>query len=154
MLWENDGSASDLINVLTEEIGDGTMMDALRRHLRGTADRHELQLQQDMHDVAARLHGVERRVHEETGLVPDFSVPQILYHQYAAEFKFKAAKEGITLDANGYECWQCPEFIAWFKKKHPELVHKEAPRNATIIVPGKKYGSVRETANPGGLLAA
>lgn len=156
-LWENDGGAADFINVLTEDIGDGTMMDALRRHFRLTADAHETQLQQDMHGIASRLHKVERRVHEETGLVPDFSVPVILYHQYAADFRFKAAELGITLESNGYECWSCPDFIRWFKKKHPELVHKEAQRNATIIVPGDKYGAARPlatTTTTGGLIAA
>ena len=159
-LWENDGGAADFINVLTEDIGDGTMMDALRRHFRLTADAHETQLQQDMHGIASRLHNVERRVHEETGLVPDFSVPVLLYHQYAADFKFKAAELGITLESNGYECWHCPDFIKWFKKKHPELVHKEAARNATIIGPGNKYGGVtsketnRTSFTHGGLIAA
>lgn len=161
MLWENDGSAADAINAITEELGDGVVMDAMRRHLTATEERKHQSLLDDFNGIAARIHECrERRVEDETGLVPDFSVPAIHYHQYATEFRLRAAEAGITLEGNGYECWQCPDFIAFYKKKHPEMVFKEAARNATIIVPGSKYGSVtspaanRTSFTHGGLIAA
>lgn len=159
-LWEQDGGAADIVNALTDVVGDGTMMDVMRRHLRATADAHETALKNDLEGIATRIHGVERVADDETGLIPDFSVPEILWHQYPAEFRFTAAELGITLEGNGYECWYCPDFVAWFKKKHPELVHREAPRAATIIVPGNKYGGVstadanRKSFTHGGLIAA
>lgn len=142
MLWENDGSASDVVNALTEVVGDGAIMDSMRRLLTAQADGKHQQLLNDFDDIATRIHGVERVAEDDTGLIPDFSIPLILYHQYAAEFRFKAAEQKIVLEGNGYECWHCPEFVAWFKKKHPELVHKEAKRAPSIIVPGNKYGGL------------
>jgi hypothetical protein len=142
MLWENDGSAGDAINAIADEIGDGVVMDAMRKHLRAGGDAHETRLLTDLDAIAERLHGVERVAENETGLIPDVSIPVILYHQYPAEFRMQAARSGIALDSQGYECWSCPEFVTWFKKKHPELVHKEAKRAASIIVPGSKYGGL------------
>lgn len=159
-LWENSGDAADVINAFADEHGDGTIMDAMRRHFRATADRHETALRNQFDAIAARVHETERVAEDETGMIPDVSIPVLMYHQYAADFRFKAAQEGITLEGNGYECWSCPEFIAWFKKKHPELVHREAARKATIIVPGSKYGGVtsreanRTHFTHGGLIAA
>lgn len=140
MLWENDGSAADVVNALTEIHGDGAIMDSMRRKLTAEADGKHQQLLEDFDAIATRIHGVERVAEDDTGLIPDFSIPLVMYHSYAFEFKLKAAKEGIVLEGNGYECWYCPEFVAWFKKKHPELVHKEAKRAPSIIVPGNKYG--------------
>lgn len=140
MLWENDGSATDVVNTLTEIVGDGAIMDSMRRKLSAEADGKHQQLLNDFDAIATRIHGVERVAEDDTGLIPDFSIPLVMYHSYAAEFRFKAAQEKIVLEGNGYECWHCPEFVAWFKKKHPELVHKEAKRAPSIIVPGNKYG--------------
>lgn len=142
MLWENDGSATDAVNAITEVVGDGAIMDAFRRQFSAQADRKHQTLLDDFDAIATRIHGVERVAEDDTGLIPDFSIPLALYHSYAAEFRFKAAQEKIVLEGNGYECWYCPEFVAWFKKKHPELVHKEAKRAPSIIVPANKYGKV------------
>lgn len=139
MLFENDGSPADIANAFTEIVGDGAVMDAMRRKLASEQDGRRQREIDDFNAIAARVNETERVANNETGLIPDFSVPALLYHTYAADFKMKAIQEGITLEGNGYECWACPEFIAWFKKRHPELVHKEAPRAATIIVPAGKY---------------
>jgi hypothetical protein len=160
MLWENDGSATDVVNAITEITGDGALMDSFRRKLTAEADAKHQALITDFNDIATRVHETERVAENETGLIPDFSIPAILYHQYAAEFRFKAAELGITLEGNGYECWYCPDFIKHYKKKHPEMVHVEAKRAASIIVPGNKYGSVtspeanRTSFTHGGMIAA
>lgn len=135
MLFENDGGPADIINAFTEIHGDGAVMDAMRRKLEAGLEGRIATERAEFDAIASRVHETERVAHDETGLIPDFSVPVLLYHTYAAEFKLKAAEQGIRMEGNGYECWACPEFIAWFKRKHPELVHVEAKRNAAIIVP-------------------
>jgi hypothetical protein len=140
MLWENDGSAADVVNALTEVVGDGAIMDSMRLHLTAQADRKHQTLLDDFDAIATRIHGVERVADDDTGLIPDFSIPLTLYHKYAFEFKLKAAELGIVLEGNGYECWYCPDFIRHYKKKHPEMVHKEAKRAPSIVVTGNKYG--------------
>lgn len=150
MLWENDGSATDVVNVITEEVGDGTIMDAFRRHLTATADSKKADEIALQNAIAARVNECERRAEDETGLIPDFSIPIMHYHGYAFEFKLKAAEMGITLESNGYECWYCPDFTAWYKKKHPEQCFKEAKRAASIIVPATKYSATTGEAQAAG----
>jgi len=134
MLFENDGSPADIINAFTEIHGDGAVMDAMRRKLAADQEGRIATEIREFNAIAARVHETERVAHDETGLIPDFSVPVLLYHTYAAEFKLKAAEQGIRMEGNGYECWDDEDFINWYKRRYPQLCYTEAPRNARIIV--------------------
>lgn len=135
MLFENDGSASDVINAYAEVFGDGTVMDAMRIKLAQKADQEPGLIQKEIQESAQRVKETkERRVLEAAAdMVPDFTVPFRLYHAYAAAFKMRAEENGITLESNGYECWSDPDFQAWFKRRYPELTYREEKRPATII---------------------
>lgn len=135
MIWDNDGSASDVINCYAEMFGDGVVMDALIPKLIQSDEQRALRERREIAEVAARVNEArERRVHAETGLVPDFSVPVRLYHGYAAATRLRCQEQGIELEQNGYEIWQDADFQQWFKRRYPELCFKEAQRNARIIV--------------------
>lgn len=160
-LFENDGGAADVLNFYAEIYGDGAVMDAIRAKMTREQDGAQAQLNQDVADTAKRVNECrERRVHNETGLAPDFSVPVRIYHGWAAACKMRCLEEGIVLDNNGYECWSDDWHIARFKRLYPDCVFKEAPRNATIVTPATKYGSVtapeanRTQFTHGGLIAA
>jgi hypothetical protein len=154
MLFENDGSASDVVNYYAELFGDGTIMDAMRRKMAREQEGKLTLEQREIAETAARVNECkERRVQNETGIVPDFSAPLRHYHGYAAAFKLKAEEEGIILDNNGYECWADTDFQAWYRKRYPELCFKEAPRNARIIV-NESAGAPRKSFTHGGLIAA
>ena len=137
MLWDNDGSAADVVNYCTEIFGDGTIMDAFRRKLAreqvGKLQAEEAEFQAVAHRVKTTK---ERRVENATGLQAIGSIPLKLYHGFAAAFKMRAEEQGMTLESNGYECWSDEEFLNWLRK-HPKyscLFYREAPRNARIIV--------------------
>lgn len=154
MLFENDGGAADVVNAFTEIHGDGAVMDAMRSKMAREQEGKMLAERQALAAIAARVNETERRAEEQTGLIPDFSVPAIHYHQYAAEFKFAALERGIVLEGNGYECWACQDFIAFYKRKHPENVFKEAKRNTTIIVNEGASAPLKKSFTHGGLIAA
>lgn len=157
MLFENDGSAADVVNYYTEMFGDGTIMDAMRRKLAHEQEGKLAAEQQEIKQVAARVHDCrERHVHNDTGLVPDFSAPLRHYHGYAAAFKIRCDELGIPLEQNGYECWSDADFIAWYKRRYPELCFKEAQRNARIIVNESVTSPAanQKTFTHGGLIAA
>ena len=134
-LFDNDGSPTDVINFYADLFGDGAIMDSFRAKF---AAEREGKLTLEQKEVNACIKGVQecpaRRVENATGLAPDFRVTQRQYHGYAAAFKMKAAEQGMTLEGNGYECWQDDDFKNWFKKRHPGQVFREEARNARIIV--------------------
>jgi hypothetical protein len=73
-------------------------------------------------------------------MVADVNIPPIHYHGYAHQFNVAHVRRtGRNLPANGYECWDCNDFLAWYRKRHPEFVPQEAARNASIIVPATTY---------------
>lgn len=172
MLFENDGGAADMVNFYAEIYGDGAVMDAMRSKMAREQDGQRAQLNQDIAATAARVNECrERRVHDESGIVPDFSVPLRIYHGWAAAVKMKHLELGIVLPENGYEWTTDPWHIARFKKLYPDCVFKEAPRAPTIVVnerplgspliqPATKYGGVASPATNrtqfthGGLVAA
>lgn len=160
-LFENDGSAADVLNFYAEIYGDGAVMDAIRAKMTREQDGEQAQINKDVADTAKRVNECrERRVHDETGLVPDFSVPLRIYHGWAAAVKMKHLELGIVLPQNGYEWTTDTWHIARFKRLYPDCVFKEAPRNATIVTPATKYGSVTSAAanrtsfTHGGMVAA
>lgn len=149
MLFENDGSAADVVNFYAEMFGDGTIMDAMRRKMTHEQEGKLTAEKREIAETAARVNECkERRVQNDTGLVPDFSAPLRHYHGYAAAFKLRCSELGILLEENGYECWQDPDFIAWYKDRYPQLCFKEAARNARILV------NDTPTFQKGGLLVA
>lgn len=135
MLFENDGSPTDILNAYAEMFGDGVVMDAMRIKLIAIADQKTGRVKQAIERAAQRVKEYkERRVIEAMGdICPDFEVPRELYDDYATAFKLRAEEQGITLEGNGYECWYDPDFQAWFKTKHPELCYREEKRPTTII---------------------
>jgi hypothetical protein len=153
-LWENDGSASDAVNALTEVHGDGAIMDSMRQFLPKVEERRNLALKRDHEDIMERNAGVERVAEEETGLIPAFSIPVIDYHSYAADFRMAAAEQGIELEGNGYECWHDDHFVNWYLAQNPHLRHQEAKRNATVIVEQAGKDAMKGAVNPGGLVLA
>lgn len=160
-LFDNDGSSADVLNFYAEIYGDGAVMDAMRSKMSREQDGNRAQLNKEVAETAARVNECrERHVENDTGLAPDFSVPYRIYHGWPAAVKMKCLEEGITLEQEGYECWYDPWHIARFKRLYPDCVFKEAARNATIVTPATKYGSVsapeanRTQFTHGGLIAA
>jgi hypothetical protein len=139
---ESDGSASDALNAFASIYGAGAVMDSFRKRLAASADKRRQAEIDEVASVAAHVHSSEVTGFGETEMRPTQGIPQVHYHKYAADFRMKAAREGIILEGNGYECWECADFLRWYRKKHPELVYVEGKRNATIITPATKYTSL------------
>lgn len=73
----------------------------------------------------------------ETGMRPAVEIPQMAYHAWAAKFKMRDLKAGIT-HTTGYECWQPGSgFYEWWLKRNKELQYREARRcqQSSIIRP-------------------
>jgi hypothetical protein len=156
MLFDNDGSSTDVVNAYTEIFGDGRVMDGLRHKLKLEQVGVQTLEQKEIHAVALKVNECrERKVENETGLVPDFSVPARHYHLYAAAFNLRAKECGMVLDGNGYECWVDDDFVGWYKERYPMLVYKEAARNAMILVNESPLAGApyRTQLTHGGLIA-
>jgi hypothetical protein len=145
MLWENDGSATDIVTVLVEDVGEGTFMDRYRKKLAAEQDARKADEISLINRLAQSIHASEVVALPETGMIPDVGIPDIHYHQYAWHFRELAAKQGITLPENGYECWGCEDFMRFYRKKHPELCYKAAPR-APVITVAAKYAPINRAA--------
>lgn len=135
MLFENDGSAADVLNAYAEIYGDGVVMDAMRKKLVPIAEQRSPRIKRAIERAAMRVkEAKERRVIEEMGdLCPDFEVPREIYDDYASAAKLKAEEMGVTLDCNGYGWWTDSGNQAWFRRTFPELCYCEEKRPATII---------------------
>lgn len=136
MLFETTNGPADVINAYTEIFGDGRVMDAMRKLL--TAEEKE-QEQRERREIARLALKVKRwkerrRIFGDLGVVPECEVPDFHYHRYAGAFELKAREEGIELPEKGYECWQDDDFLAFYRRKYPQLFYSEAPRNARILV--------------------
>lgn len=80
-----------------------------------------------------------------TGMRPQVEIPTLAYHAWAAKFKMKDVKAGIT-HTTGYECWQKGSgFREWWIKNNERLRYREAKKCAqsSIIKPATKYTPAR-----------
>lgn len=80
-----------------------------------------------------------------TGMRPEIEIPTLAYHSWAAKFKMKDMKAGITT-TTGYECWQKGSgFREWWIKNNERLSYREAKKcqQSSIIVPASKYTPAR-----------
>lgn len=142
-LFAMDGSPSDQLNQFADIFGAGVVMDTLRRRLANMAVSRLQQEKAQIEAAAKQANSSEVRAFGDIGMLASEAIPALHYHSYAAEFRMKAAREGIHLEGNGYECWDCPDFLKFYRKQHPELVYKEAKRNACIITPATKYTPIK-----------
>jgi hypothetical protein len=136
MLFENDGSFSDALNYACEMVGDGAVMDAFRAKMSAEWVSKQEEERRAILRLArkVKLWKIRRRILGDHGVTPDFECPACHYHGYAAGAKLLALDRGVPLDCNGYGIWDDDDFVAWYKRKYPELCYEEAPRNARILV--------------------
>lgn len=149
-LWDNTGDTSDIVNLYADMFGDGTLMDSFRAKMAREKPMQEAQAERDLQAVCRRVKATKvRKVENSTGLTAVASIPTKLYHDMAIVFRMRAEEMGITLESNGYECWQDEHFLNHLRKhpKYQYLFYKEAARNARIIVNEPK-------PMPGGLIVS
>ena len=81
------------------------------------------------------------------GMRPKVEIPQLAYHSWAAKFKERDMKAGITT-TTGYECWnEGSGFYEWWLKKNPRMQYREAKKCAqSSIIVASKYDRIRKAA--------
>ena len=81
------------------------------------------------------------------GMRPKVEIPQLAYHSWAAKFKERDMKAGITT-TTGYECWnEGSGFYEWWIKKNPRMQYKESKKCAqSSIIVASKYDKIRKAA--------
>jgi hypothetical protein len=136
MLFENDGSIADALNYAAEILGDGRVMDAFRAHMTDKQAAQQLEERRAIRRLAIKVKRTKlrRRAFGDLGVLPDFECPGCHFHGYAAGAKLLALDNGVVLPCNGYGIWDDDDFVAWYKRRYPELCYDEAPRNARILV--------------------
>lgn len=136
MLFETTNGPADVINAYTELFGDGRVMDAMRKLLTAEEKEQEQRERREIRRLAwkVKAYKLRRYIMGDLGVVPECEVPDFHYHRYAGAFEMKAREAGIELPEKGYECWQDEDFLAFYRRKYPELFYDEAPRNARILV--------------------
>ena len=82
-----------------------------------------------------------------TGMIPKVEIPTLVYHSWAAKFKQKDLKAGITT-TTGYECWDVGSgFYEWWLAKNEELQYREAKKcSQSSIIVASKYDKIRQAA--------
>jgi phosphoglycolate phosphatase-like HAD superfamily hydrolase len=134
MLFDNDNTAADVVNAMTEIFGDGAVMDSFRAKLTREQLPKQIAEEKEIARLAAKVSAArERAVLEQAmDMLPDFEIPQHLYHRYATAFRYKAEEVGVFMEGRGYECWHDEDFKAWYRKRWPQLCYHEAQRTVTI----------------------
>ncbi len=131
-------------------------MDGVRKDFTDARLRHDVQadlearrvmMQVEMGRIEETTRRFEHIAMGGTGMIPKVEIPLLAYHSWAAKFKMKDVKAGITT-TTGYECWQKGSgFREWWIKNNERLRYREAKKcQQSSIVVASKYTDVRKAA--------
>jgi hypothetical protein len=134
-MFEQDHTASDILLAVADEIGDGTVMDALRQRYKSQWVQVNLQLNAEIERLARKVKAHnERHVIPAFEAIPDFEIPRLIYDEWAFEYKERCLKAGIILSGNGYEWMDDEDECEKYRRQFPQLVYKEVPRTTSLLM--------------------